>query len=55
VHGFITPSPNIDLKRHRLSLLVNENAAECNVSKEKIKLSRNYPRWRYRPKRNCLL
>jgi len=35
-------------------MLVNDNTVECNVSQEKKKLSRNYPRWRYRHKRNFL-
>ena len=26
---------NIDLSKHKLSLLVNDNAAECNVSQKK--------------------
>jgi len=38
------------LNKHELSLLVNDNAAVRNVSQEKNKLSRNYPRRRYRRK-----
>jgi len=37
---------NIGLNKHKLSLLVNDNAAECNVSQNKNKLSQNYPGWR---------
>jgi len=40
------------LSKHKFSLLSNDNAAECNVSQETMKLSRNYPQWRYRLKRN---
>jgi len=32
---------NIGFNKHKLSLLVNDNAAKCNVSQEKMKLSRN--------------
>jgi len=39
---------NIGIIWHKRSMLVNDNAAEYNVSQEKKKLSRNYPRWRYR-------
>ena len=42
------------LKQEQLSLLVNDNAAECNVSQEKTKLWRKHPRWHYRHKRNHL-
>jgi len=35
-------------------LLVKDITVECDVSKEKKKLSRNYPRWCYRHKRNYL-
>jgi len=45
---------SIALNKNRLILLANDNAAEYNVSQEKIKPSRNYPRWRYRHKRNYL-
>jgi len=37
---------NNGLNKQKFSLLVNDNAAECNVSQERMKLSRNYPRWR---------
>jgi len=39
---------NINLNKHKLSLLVNDIIVECNVSQEKRKLSRNYSRWRCR-------
>jgi len=45
---------NINLNKHKLRLLVNANTAERNVSQHKSKLSRNYPWWRYRDKRNYL-
>ena len=45
---------NMNLNKHKLSLLVNANTAECNVFWHKNKLSRNYPQWRYRHKRNYL-
>jgi len=44
----------IGLNKHALSFLANVNIVECNVSQEKKKLSRIYPRWCYRHKRNYL-
>jgi len=40
VHGFITPKiaitlTNIYLNKHKLSLLLNANTAECTVSQHK--------------------
>jgi len=46
---------NIDFNKHKLSLVVNNNAAECTISQEKMKLSRNYSRWRDKHKRNYLV
>jgi len=46
---------HIGLNKHKLNLLVKDHAAECNVSQEKKKLARNYPRWRYGRKRNYLV
>ena len=46
---------NIGLNKHKLSLLVNANAADCNISQEKMKISGNYPRWHYRHQRNYLV
>jgi len=43
---------NIGLNKHSHSLLVHDNTAKCNVSQEKKKLSRNYPRLRCRHERN---
>jgi len=31
---------------HKLKMLVNDKTVEHNVSQEKKKLSRSYPRWR---------
>ena len=42
---------NINLNQHKLSLLISANTAECNVSQQKNKLSRNFPRCRYRHKK----
>ena len=46
---------NIGLNKHKLSLLVNANAADCNISQEKMKISGNYPRWHDRHQRNYLV
>jgi len=45
---------NIGIVWHKRRMLLNDNTAEHNVSQEKKKLSRNYPQWRYRRKRNFL-
>jgi len=37
-----------------IGLLFYDNIVECNVSQEKNKLSRNYPRWLYIHKRDYL-
>jgi len=35
---------NIGLNKPKLSLLVNNNTAECKASQEKANISQNYPR-----------